>query len=59
LRRFSVWQLGLREGLHMSLRKIAAQLTLRGFVDRNGQPYPATSIKNMLGKKAPKLRGWM
>jgi DNA invertase Pin-like site-specific DNA recombinase len=41
----------IANGLHMSLRKIAAELAVHGFVGPNGNPYPPASIKSMLGRR--------
>lgn len=36
-------------GKRRSLREVAAELAAQGFTGANGQPYPAMSIKRMLG----------
>jgi hypothetical protein len=38
----------IASGLHMSLRKIAAELARRGYTQANGREYPPASVKSML-----------
>jgi hypothetical protein len=37
------------KGGRLSLRAISAALAAQGYVNENGRPFAATSIKNMLG----------
>jgi hypothetical protein len=45
-----------RKGRRLSLREISAELAAAGHVNDGGQPYAATSVKNMLAMRVQEAR---